>query len=109
MADVGKGLQVLHPGLGIVVSRWTTAGDALTLTGGNCIGIRQPISNGELVLGDHIFLGANAVILGPVHLGSNIQIGAGAVVITDAPDNVMLAGVPAKIVRYNQSPIFNHQ
>jgi serine O-acetyltransferase len=46
-------------------------------------------------LGNHVSLGANAVVLGPVIIGDNVNIGAGAVVINDAPDNCFLVGVPA--------------
>ena len=98
-ADIGKGLHVLHSGLGLVVSSGAIAGNGLLLTGGNCIGTRKHLEPGDLVIGDNVSLGANAVILGPIHLGSHISIGAGAVVIEDAPDHVVLAGVPAKIIR----------
>ena len=82
--------MVLHPGLGVVVSGSTIAGENLTLTGGNCIGIRQSVNTGELVLGDGVYLGANAVVLGPVKIGNQVVIGAGAVVIHDAPDHAIL-------------------
>lgn len=67
------------------------------MTGGNCIGIRQSVKRGDLVIGDRVNLGANAVILGPVKIGDQVVIGAGAVVIHDAPDNAILVGVPASI------------
>lgn len=95
-ADIGKGLKILHPSLGIVVNGNTLAGDHLTLTGGNCIGGRESLSQGDIRLGDHVSLGANAVVLGPVTIGNNVKIGAGAVVIHDASDNAVLVGVPAK-------------
>jgi serine O-acetyltransferase len=94
-ADIGRGLMVLHPALGIVVSGYTVAGTGLLLTGGNCIGIRKKTEVGDLVLGNNVHLGANAVILGPVHIADNVRIGAGAVVINDAPANAVLVGVPA--------------
>lgn len=94
-ADIGQGLRILHPALGLVISGATIAGQGLRLTGGNCIGIRLPVKPGDLTLGDDVSFGANAVVLGPVHIGSNVQIGAGAVVIHDAPDGAILIGVPA--------------
>lgn len=84
-ADIGRGLMILHPALGVVVSSTTIAGKCLLLTGGNCIGIRRSTSPGDLTLGDHVVLGANAVILGPVHIGNNVKIGAGAVVTHGCP------------------------
>jgi len=95
-ADIGKGLRILHPSLGIVINGNTLAGDHLILTGGNCIGGRESLNQGDIKLGDNVSLGANAVVLGPIHIGSHVKIGAGAVVIHDAEDYVTLVGVPAK-------------
>lgn len=97
-AQLGKGLKILHPELGIVINGNTVAGDHLTLTGGNCIGGRQRLEQGDIRLGDNVSLGANAVILGPVVIGDDVSVGAGAVVIHDAEDNSVLVGVPAKAV-----------
>jgi serine O-acetyltransferase len=97
-AQIGKGLKLLHPSLGIVVSGHAVIGDNLTLTGGNCIGGRKTMKKGDIALGNDISLGANAVILGPVKIGNNVQVGAGAVVVEDADDNVVLVGVPAHIL-----------
>lgn len=99
-ADIGPGLKVLHGSLGVVVSGVAVAGRHLTLTGGNCIGKCRPMKPGELVLGDDVELGVNAVILDPLQIGNHVQIGAGSVVIADAPDTVVLAGVPARIIKY---------
>jgi serine O-acetyltransferase len=97
-ANIGKGLKILHPSLGIVISKYAVIGENLTLTGGNCIGGRKGLKNGDLILGENITLGANAVILGPVVLGDNTVIGAGAVVIHNSPGNEVLVGVPARSI-----------
>ena len=55
---------------------------------------------GRPVLGDNVSLGANVTIIGPVHIGNNVVIGAGSVVVKDVPDNCVIAGNPAKIIRY---------
>lgn len=94
-AKIGKGLIVLHPTLGIVISGHATIGENLTLTGGNCIGGRKILKPNDLLIGNNVSLGANAVILGPVHIGNNVKIGAGAVVVTDAPDGAVMVGIPA--------------
>ena len=94
-AQIGKGLLVLHPSLGVVVSGLATCGDNLTLTGGNCIGIRKAVKPGDLILGSNVVLGVNAVVLGPVKIGDKCRIGAGAVVTRDAADASVLVGVPA--------------
>lgn len=97
-ADIGRGLKVLHPILGVVVSAYTVAGVHLTLTGGNCIGSKGQDS-GTICLGNHVILGANAVVLGPIRIGDEVTIGAGAVVIHDAVDRSILVGVPARPIK----------
>ena len=95
-ADIGGGFKILHSALGLVIAGNTIAGKGLLLTGGNCIGARAHIKYGDLVIGDDVSLGANAIVLGPIRIGNHVRIGAGAVVVDDAPDNVVLVGVPAK-------------
>jgi len=51
---------------------------------------------GESKVGDGSFIGAGAIINPGVRVGNNVVVAAGAVVIDDVPDNVMVAGVPAK-------------
>lgn len=57
-------------------------------------------NNGRPVIGDNVTLGASVIIIGNVHIGNNVVIGAGSVVVKDVPDNCVVAGNPAKIIRY---------
>jgi serine acetyltransferase len=95
-AKIGSGLKILHPSLGVVVSKWATVGTNLTLTGGNVIGGRQRLCEGLLNFGDNVYLGANAVVLGPVNIGSFVNVGAGSVVLKDVMSRMTVAGVPAR-------------
>ena len=56
--------------------------------------------NGLPVIGDNVALGASVTIIGNVHIGNNVTVGAGSVVVKDVPDNCVLAGNPARIIRY---------
>jgi serine O-acetyltransferase len=103
LADIGRGLKILHPSLGVVISGYAIIGQDCTLTGGNCIGGRENMAYCQLFVGDNVTLGANAVVLGPVRLGNNIKVGAGAVVIHDAADNDVLVGVPAHSIKASVS------
>ena len=51
------------------------------------------------VIGDNVNLGVNVTIIGPVHIGDNVIVGAGSVVIKDVPNNCVVAGNPAKIIK----------
>lgn len=52
------------------------------------------------IIGDNVFLGANVTIIGGVRIGNNVEVGAGSVVVKDVPDNCVVAGNPAKIIKY---------
>lgn len=51
---------------------------------------------GKIEIGNHVVIGANAVILYDVKIGDRVVIGAGSVVTTDIPDGSVYAGVPAR-------------
>lgn len=50
-------------------------------------------------IGDDVWIGGHATILPGVHVGNNCIIAAGAVVTHDVPDNSLVAGVPAKVIK----------
>lgn len=52
-----------------------------------------------IVVGDNVYIGNNAIILPGVKIGSNVVIGAGAIVSKDIPDNSVVAGVPARVIK----------
>lgn len=52
-----------------------------------------------VVIGDDVWIGGNATILPGVHIGSNVVVAAGAVVSEDVPDNCVVGGVPARIIK----------
>jgi sugar O-acyltransferase (sialic acid O-acetyltransferase NeuD family) len=104
---VGKGLQT-YPGP--VVNDFAQILDYCIL-GSNCsLDHDSVIGNGvtlmgaaaiagEVTVGDHSTIATNATVLPGVRIGRNTIIGAGAVVKDDMPDNVIAAGVPARVIR----------
>lgn len=58
----------------------------------------QGQTGGCIVVGDDVWIGANAVIVAGVTVGSHVVIAAGAVVTRDVPDYAVVAGVPAKVI-----------
>lgn len=55
-----------------------------------------------VVIGEGCFLGANSIILKGTTLGRNVVVGAGSVVCGTFPDNVVIAGNPAKVIKKNE-------
>jgi serine O-acetyltransferase len=55
---------------------------------------------GAPVIGDDVFIGAGARILGPVKVGDRARIAANSLVVNDVPADATAIGVPAKILRY---------
>ena len=64
---------------------------------------KAPIINavllGRTTIGNHVHIGASATILPDIKIGNNVTVGAGSVVTKDIPDNTIVAGVPAKVLR----------
>lgn len=54
---------------------------------------------GRPYIGNNVDLGANVVLIGPVHIGDNVSIGAGSVVVKDIPSNSVAVGNPARVVK----------
>ena len=70
----------------------------------NCttIGNKNDTLNNEVpVIGDNVTIGANSVIIGDITIGNNVVIGAGSVVVKDVPDNSIVVGNPARIIKNN--------
>lgn len=55
---------------------------------------------GRVTIGDFCQIGSSSTILPDVKIGNNVIVGAGAVVTKNIPDNAVVAGVPAKIIRF---------
>jgi serine O-acetyltransferase len=101
-AEIGAGFFVAHVG-GLVIG-------GTTLIGKNC-DVRQNVtlggnfsktdSNGRTLpwVGDNVSFGAGAVVAGPVKIGSGSIIGANSVVTRDVPENVIVSGVPAVVIK----------
>lgn len=51
------------------------------------------------IIGDNVMVTCGAKVLGPITIGSNVTVGANAVVVKDVPDNVVVGGIPAKVIK----------
>lgn len=59
-------------------------------------------NGGKPQIGDNVTIYSGAVVIGPIKIGDNVEIGANAVVTKDVPSNVVVAGVPAVIIKYKE-------
>lgn len=60
---------------------------------------RVLFSHGSVIIGENVWMGDNVVVIGPVSIGNGVIIAANSVVTKDIPNDVMVAGIPAKIIK----------
>lgn len=91
-------------GNGLLTGRYVYIGDnshgGLSLEEASVPPIKRQLkSKGEVVIGNHVWIGDKATVLAGVHIGDNVIVAANAVVLSDVPSNSIVAGVPAKVVK----------
>jgi serine O-acetyltransferase len=99
--SIGEGLYIPHFG-GIVVNPTAVIGRNCYLSHNVLIGkVHAGKRAGVPVIGDDVFIGTGAVILGNITIGNNAAIGVNSVVIDDVPENAFVAGAPAQVRNFN--------
>lgn len=94
-AEFGPGLVFVHA-TGIVINGAVRGGANVTLEHQVTIGAERRQSP---IIGDDVFIGAGAKVLGPVLVGTGARIGANAVVVQNVPAHATAVGIPARVVR----------
>lgn len=98
-AQIGRGLFIDH-GTGVVIGETTIIGDNVTLFQGVTLGgTGKETGKRHPTLGDNIVVGAGAKVLGNITIGSHSYIGANAVVLKNVPPNATVVGVPGRVTR----------
>ena len=100
----GTGLMLPHPN-GVVIHQ-----DAVI--GNNCMIMQQvtigrTADEGVPTIGNDVYIGAGAKVLGSVSVGDGARIGAQAVVISDVPAHCTAVGIPAQIIERSPAPVSN--
>lgn len=94
---IGAGFYIEHYGT-IFIAPTTRIGRNCTIFQGVTIGADLG-GHKAGVIGDNVIIGAGAKVIGDITVGNNVIIGANAVVIRDVENNVVVAGVPAVVIR----------
>lgn len=96
---IGPGLLIVHGN--VTIDGYTTIGPLCQIAPYVTIGLDtggpDPKFAGPTI-GEFVFIGTGAKILGPVTIGDNARIGANAVVMCDVPENSTAVGVPARVI-----------
>ena len=96
-AVVGPGTMI---DMGAVLGGRATVGSRCHIGAGAVLaGVIEPASATPVIVEDDVLIGANAVVIEGVHIGRGAVVAAGAVVVNDVPENAVVAGCPARVIK----------
>ena len=102
-AIIGKKLFIDH-GTGVVIGETAIIGDDVTMFHGATLGgTGKEKGKRHPTIGNNVFIGTDAKILGNITIGNNVKIGANAVILKNIPSNVTVVGVPGVIKKTSQN------
>ncbi len=98
-ATIGRGLFIDH-GMGVVIGETTTIGRHVTLYQGVTLGgTGKQRGKRHPTIGNNVVIGTGAKILGDITIGDHSMVGANAVVVKNVPEHSTVVGVPGRITR----------
>jgi serine O-acetyltransferase len=109
--EIGAGTKLWHHGLGIVFHPGTKIGKGCNIYNFVVIGGGHDGPGGppvQITIGDNVNIGAGAKVLctkGSLSIGSGSTIASNAVVLEDVTENVVVGGIPAKIIKNKHSSL----
>ncbi len=101
-ARIGPGLYIGHSG-GIWVAGGAVIGAECNLSQDVTIGIGGTARRGTPIVGDRVWIGPKATVVGPIKVGDGAVIGANSLVVSNVPENGVAVGVPARVVALSGS------
>ena len=100
--NLGPGFRLMHLGALVRIKHNCRIGKNCTILPGVVIGNKRLDEDGSwVIIGDNCYIGLGAKIFGEVHIGDNVINGANTLVNKDIPDNAIVGGIPAKILKIN--------
>jgi serine O-acetyltransferase len=104
-ATIGQGLFIDH-GMGVVIGETAEVGDNVTIYQGVTLGgTGKEKGKRHPTIGNNVFIGSGAKVLGSIKVGDNVKIGAGSVVTKPVPNDSTVVGVPGKVVVHRGIPV----
>jgi serine O-acetyltransferase len=94
---VGRNFRIDHFG-DIIISGYASFGDDCIVRNGVTVGLKNIEEKAAPKIGNDVNIGAGAKLLGNITIGDHVDIGANAVVIASVPDNSIAVGIPARII-----------
>ncbi len=102
-ARIGHSFYIGHFG-NIIINANAIIGDNCNISQGVTIGVSGRGENrGVPIIGNNVYMGANATVVGKINVGDGAVIGANSLVIKDVPPNTTVLGVPAVVISNNDS------
>ena len=101
-AKVGRESTFGYGGMGVVIHSKSIIGENCTICQQVTIGGGNSRFPGVPVIGNNVYIAKGSIVMGGITIGNNVTIGANAVVTKPVPDNAIVAGVPAKILRIKE-------
>lgn len=99
---IGPGVRFYHIGNFTAISSQAKVGENCTFLSGVVIGNKnlKIKKNVQITIGNNCYFGLNCFIGGSITIGNNVTVGANAVVTKNIPDNAVVGGIPAKIIKF---------
>lgn len=108
--NIGKGVLILD---GVYLTNSVSIGDGTLINKRSIISHDTTVGKfcdispsvkimGNVLIGDRVDIGVGAVIIPNIQVGNNVTIGAGSVVVRDIPNNAVVVGNPARIIKQNK-------
>ena len=102
-AQIGPGFYIGHFG-GIIINASSVIGNNCNISQGVTIGVSgRGEKRGVPIIGNNVYIGANAVVVGKIVIGDNCVIAANSLVVKSVESNSTVMGVPATVINNNNS------